>query len=389
MDDERSNVLSDDALVIDETEEYFGPLYPFVKDDSITDIDFNGNSIWLTDSANTRFESSVKLSPAFVEAFTKRIANSVSKPFHKQQPILEAETDTLRITIVHESVALTGRSICIRKSLPYVRMTEESMVAEGYCTKEILNLLKNCIFAKRNIVFCGEPGAGKTECAKFLSQFIRKEERVVTIEETPEIHYRSINPRGDCIELKVGSQMDYSTAIKTCLRMNPKWMMLSESRSTEVLRLIEGFSTGVKGITTLHTDDVRSVPDRMVNMSGQIRNEGRVENDVYNFVDLAVLIKRREEVGEDGSRKVCRYIDQIASFERSGHENICHMIVDGGKLLPQGVPEHLAGKLFAAGIFNPLGVKDELEEKIESDPKRNLALRIERKPATWRSYQMS
>lgn len=379
----------DEELVIDETEEYFGPLYEFVEDDSITDIDYNGSSIWLTDSNNTRYESEVSLEPAFVEAFTKRVANSVSKPFHKQEPILEAETDRLRITIVHESVAITGRSICIRKSLPYVRMTEETMVEEGYCSREVLNLLKNCIFAKRNIVFCGEPGAGKTECAKFLSQFIRKEERVVTIEETPEIHYRSINPKGDCVELKVGSQMDYSTAIKTCLRMNPKWMMLSESRSTEVLRLIEGFSTGVKGITTLHTDDVRSVPDRMVNMSGQIRNEGRVENDVYNFVDLAVLIKRREEIGEDGSYKVRRYIDQVASFERRGGENICHMIVDEGKLLPQGVPEHLAVKLYAAGIFNPLGKRDEEEERIERAPMKNLALHIERKPVTWRSFQMS
>lgn len=342
------------TLAIDESEEYFGPLYEFVRDDEITDVDYNGKDLWLTNAQNERYLGDKKLSPEFVEQFTKRVANTVSKPFHKQQPILEAETERLRITIVHESVAITGRSICIRKSLPYIRMTEEGMLQEKYCSKEILELLKSCILAKQNIVFCGEPGVGKTECAKFFSQYIPANERVITIEDNPEWHYRKVNPDKDCVELKVGKQMDYTTAIKTCLRLNPKWMMLSESRSTEILKLIEGFSTGVKGITTLHTDDVRKIPDRMVNMGGQARNEGRMTNDIYSFIDLGVLIRRREMEDEDGSRRVRRYIDQICFFERSGQENQCHMIVEDGELVSDILPKGLEIKLHYAGLPDPL-----------------------------------
>lgn len=353
MEESRQREWEPSELAIDESEAYFGPLYEFVRDDDITDVDFNGSELWLTNAQNERYRSDKRLQPEFIEQFTKRVANTVSKPFHKQQPILEAETERLRITIVHESVAITGRSICIRKSLPYIRMTEEEMLREQYCSKEILELLKSCILAKQNIVFCGEPGVGKTECAKFFSQYIPANERVITIEDNPEWHYRKVNPHKDCVELKVGEQMDYTTAIKTCLRLNPKWMMLSESRSTEVLKLIEGFSTGIKGITTLHTDDVRKVPDRMVNMGGQARNEGRMINDIYSFVDMAVLIRRKEMEEAGGSRRVRRFIDQICFFEREGQENFCHMIVEDGELLSDELPKGLERKLSYAGLPDP------------------------------------
>lgn len=73
------------------------------------------------------------------------------------------------------------------------------------------------------------PGIGKTECVKFFSQFIPANERVITIEDTLEIRYAETNPGKDCIEMKVSEDVfGYSEAIKSCLRMNPKWIMLSE-----------------------------------------------------------------------------------------------------------------------------------------------------------------
>ena len=266
--------------LLENQKEYFGVLYPYIRDDRITDIDFNGRSLWLTDCNSRRWRVKENISSDFVEQFTKRVANTVSRPFHKQSPILEAETDTLRITIVHESVALSGRCICIRKSLPYVRLSEPQMLRDGYCSKEILELLRRCVMEKKNMVFCGQPGVGKTECAKFFSGFIPAKDKVITIEDTPEWHFKELHPQSDSIELRISEQMDYTDAIKTSLRLNPGWIMLSETRSEEVVHLIEGFSTGVKGMTTLHTDDVRKIPDRMLNMAGSAREAQRFENDI-------------------------------------------------------------------------------------------------------------
>lgn len=114
--------------------EYFGPLWSFVASDEITDIDFNGKEIWLTNIFNERFKANSSfvekyMTPAFVEQFTQRIANVVSRQFNKRNPELEAETDNLRVTILHESVARSGRSISIRKTPPLIRLTEDTAIS--------------------------------------------------------------------------------------------------------------------------------------------------------------------------------------------------------------------------------------------------------------------
>ena len=350
-----------EKLFVDESEQYFGPLYRYIADDSITDVDVSGTppDIWLTSTKNERVKAeNCDITGTFLEQFSKRVANTVSRSFNKAEPVLEAETDRLRITVVHESAAINGRAICIRKSLPYVRLSEEDMIMSGYAGQEVIDLLKNCVKARMNLVFCGEPAAGKTECAKFFSSFIPAGDRVITIEDTPEWHYSTINPGKDCVELKVGEHMDYTRAIKTCLRLNPKWMMVSETRSKEVIYLVEGFSTGVRGMTTLHADDVRKVPDRMVNMAGQARDESRLENDIYSFINVAVMIRRREVTDENGDRVVRRYIDQICFFERSDGENETVMIVDDGKLINAKIPADARLKMDRAGIRNPFSYQD-------------------------------
>ena len=88
---------------------------------------------------------------------------------------------------------------------------------------------------------------------KFLTQFIPKHEKVMTIEDNLEIHYRDINPGANCVELRVDEEFfSYTKAIKSALRQNPQWVLLSEARSTEVKYLLECFSTGLHGLTTLH-----------------------------------------------------------------------------------------------------------------------------------------
>ena len=220
--------------------EYFGPLWSFVASNEITDIDYNGKEIWLTNIFNERFRANQQfvtqyMTPAFVEQFTQRIANVVSRQFNKRNPELEAETSELRVTILHESVAKSGRSISIRKTPPLIRLTAESAIAEKFCSEELLAVLINCVKTKMNITFCGMPGIGKTECVKFFSQFIPANERVITIEDTLEIRYAETNPGKDCIEMKVSEDVfGYSEAIKSCLRMNPKWIMLSEGYKMSV-----------------------------------------------------------------------------------------------------------------------------------------------------------
>ena len=288
--------------------EYFGPLWKYIANEEITDVDYNGREIWLTNIYNERYRVNQayvdeNMTLAFVEQFTQRIANVVSQQFNKQNPELEAETSELRVTVLHESIARSGRSISIRKTPPVIRLTAEKALQEQYCSRDILAVLVNCVLTKMNLIFCGMPGIGKTECVKFFSQYVPGNERVITIEDTMEIRYSVTNPGKDCIEMRVNDRFDYADAIKASLRLNPKWIMLSEARSKEVKYLLEGGSTGVRGMTTLHTDDVRNIPDRILNMLETRVDADRLENDIYQAMDVGVLIRKKK----NGAGQVYRY----------------------------------------------------------------------------------
>lgn len=337
------------ALVL--SPEYFGPFWKYVEDDKITDIDFNGTDLWLTNENNERFlGDSSGITPQFINDFSQRVANQVSKPFNKIDNLLEAETDTLRVSILHESAAVSGRSVCLRKTLPTVRYNAKDICASGYCPRPILNLLTNCVLTKMNFVIGGEPGAGKTEFAKFISQFIANNQRVITIEDSPEWHYKEINPGHDCVEMRVNPDFSYADAIKACLRQNPKWIMLSEARSIEAKYLIEAWSTGVNGITTIHTDDIRKIPSRFLNMMANRDDADRLENDVYEFANVALLVRKRKM--PDGS--IHRYIDQMGFLYREdGKINKIQMLVKNGEIVSYDLPFDIALHLKQADIECP------------------------------------
>ncbi len=343
-------------------EESFGPLSVFIEDSNITDVDFNGKDLWLTDvnKVKTRADASL-VTPKFLEVFINKVSMGVQQQFNPANPILEAESEDLRITAVHEAVTETGRAFCIRKAPAIPRYDAKDLIRQGFCGQELLSLLINCVLTKMNFVICGDTGVGKTEFAKFLSGHIRPQDKVITIEDNPEWHYAKLNPGNDCIAIKVKKEnaqesnrshvtaMNYTNAIKTCLRLNPAWIMLSEARSKEAKSLLECWSTGVKGITTIHTDHVRKIPDRFLNMIQNSLDADRMVNDIYDFIDIGILLRIREM--PDG---ICRrYIDQMCFFDRENGENRIHILAEDGRMQEKRIPDSVKRKMHRAGIDHP------------------------------------
>lgn len=201
-----------------------------------------------------------------------------------------------------------------------------------------------------------------TECAKFLTQFVPLTQRVITIEDSPEWHFHEINPYHDCVELRVNPDFDYAKAIKTCLRQNPKWIMLSEARSVEVKYLIESWSTGVNGVTTIHTDDVRKIASRLLNMMANRDDADRLENDIYDFVNVVMLVRRKALA--DGSAH--RYIDQMGFFYREGKENKVRLLVKNGEMVCDVLPDDIAFRLSRESIEKPF--ESEELDKLVGNP---------------------
>jgi pilus assembly protein CpaF len=334
------------------TKEQFGPLYPLVQNERITDINWNGRQLWIDHLDRGRYCSNIILETAFIEQFTSHVSNVVSLNFNKHMPLLEAEANGLRISIIHEAYARSGRSISIRKSPPIKRLYDETMLKENYCTQEILNFLKNCIRAHMNIVICGQVGSGKTELLKYLTEYIPSGERVITIEDNLEIHYSTIHPDKDCIEIKVDpDHFSYTQAIKACLRQLPNWILLSESRGDEVRYLMESLTTGHYCLTTIHTDDVRKIPERIRNMITDSYAAERIGKEAYIFLDICILLRKKM----DQNGNIHRYIDQIGCFssQNDGRNQTISLLVEDGKLVSKNLPEDVAEKFQKQAIDHP------------------------------------
>lgn len=322
----------------------FGQLLKYILDDNITDINWS-QGLWINDLNKGRYKiEGFWLDDMFIQQFYTRISNLMNVQFNKNNPLLEAETDNLRISILHDSVTNTGISISIRKTPAIRRINRDSIIKDSYCTETIDCFMENAIRAHCTTVVGGLPGVGKTEYVKYLTSYIPAYERVYTIEDNLELRYSAINPGKDCVEIKVSDTFGYAEALKASKRQLPTWVLLAEARGEEVKYLLENISAGVHCLTTIHLDDACKIPDRLRNMGEHIN-----VNDVYSFIDLGVQLQSVVKEGE----KITRQISQVMCLSRHNEKNQKVMIYEDGKLLTQDIPEDIMRKFRLAGIENP------------------------------------
>lgn len=288
----------------------FGIFTKYIKDDFITDINYNGKAIWIDDINLGRFKVSETLNEAEVENFCYRIANFANAQFNHTYPILECETNNLRISILHKSISISGYSISIRKTPPLIRLKTDALITSNYATKELLNTLSDLVRNRNNIIISGLPGVGKTELLKYLTKSINDNERVITIEDNLEIRYPTIHPNKDGLMIKVNKQVDYRDAIKSSLRQRVDWILLSEVRGDEVVELLQAVSTGSSLLSTIHSDSARTIPKRILHMfpGNEIVNE-KLLFRIYESIDYGIHIK--SSISDKG---IHRYISEVVQY---------------------------------------------------------------------------
>lgn len=359
-----------DNLIIDNdistgiiTDERMKPFLKYLARKDVTDVDWNGKDLIL----KTIYRKNIKIdhqehniTVEFIRNFVQHVANSVSKHFNKSDNRLDAQVGPYRITCVHESVSHSGTAVFIRKTTKTPRLYYSAIIDSNYCSEPILNLLINCYYAKFNIIIAGEPGVGKTEFAKFLSLFTPDDDRLITIEDTPEWHYSELKPNADCVELMTNKNYSYSDALEDTVRMNADRIMLSEVRSIEVKSLITCWSQGAKGVTSLHTDHVKKIPDRILNLMPTKEDAERMKNNVYENLDIGILIS--DKIDRDNNKY--RYIEQVYFFDRDEEQNKYYPIVENGKLITNKIPEFKLYKLAKIHIQDPFKLYEPLQEVV-------------------------
>ena len=146
-------------------------------------------------------------------------------------------------------------------------MKEENLLKEDYVTKDIHDFLIKCVQGHCNIIVCGETGSGKTEFVKYLASHTKESEKIITIEDTLELHLDKIYPERDIVAMKTNNIASYSDVLVTCMRQNPKWILLSEVRSAEAVSAVRNsISSGHNILSTIHSDKANAIPHRMYSL---------------------------------------------------------------------------------------------------------------------------
>jgi len=345
------------------TDEKLKPFIKYLDREDVTDVDWTGRFLVL----KTIFMKNIKvaenehdITPEFIDDFAQQVANSVSKHFNITENRLDAQVGDYRITCVHFTVSKAGTCIFIRKTTKVPRLFYSEIISSKYCSEKLLNLLINCYYAKFNIVIAGEPGIGKTEFGKFFSLFTPNEERLVTIEDTPEWHYSELKPNADCVELMVTKRFSYTEALETTVRMNVNRIMLSEVRGVESKALVSCWSQGAKGVTSVHSDHTKKIVDRLLNLMPTREDAERLKNNIYENLDIGILISER--IDKDDNKY--RYVEQMCFFDRENEENNYYPIVENGKFVTDKIPNEKLYKLDKAHICNPFILHEPLWEVV-------------------------
>lgn len=287
----------------------FSIFEPYLSNRQVTDINYNGQDLWIDHLKRGRIVVYNFLDEAKVMQACVRFSNLVNLHFNFQTPLLEADYEDIRVSILHPSVS--GKlSVSIRKTPSFMRIKEETILENGYITKDALDYLKEAVMNLSNIMVSGLPGAGKTEFIKFLTLFIDANARVITIEDSRELHYEDLHPTRDSVSLKVSEGFDYEQAIKASMRQRPNWLLVSEVRGSEVNDLLKSISTGTHLLSTIHAKSAKDIPKRMLYMmEGIDKSSSSFLAQLYDAIDIGVHIEHR--VSSEG---VVRYIREIVEF---------------------------------------------------------------------------
>lgn len=358
------------------TEAIFGALYPYVIDDNVTDIKWNGRNVWIDDLNKGRYKAKdykgnyLKLDYDWIKSFAAKLSNTMNTNFNNSSPSLQAETDELRIHVVHSFVNGTNDFLLtIRKTPSVSRLEHIDLIASGYVDETIEKLLPAIIRSRLSGCVIGDVGAGKTELEKYLCKFIPENDGIITVEDTLEMKLTKLYPEKDVASLKISKSYTAVDAIRDALRLLVKWLILSEARGREIVQVMEAASTGCVAMASIHAENAWDIPDRMLNMAGDESREG-FENDIYTFFNYAIKVKKG--FTEKG---IQRKIDQVVFFSRENNENKVTIFYKDGKLTGEELPQVILDKMrdqkefleMYCKIFNKPFKKDEVDV-VETKP---------------------
>lgn len=293
-------------------------LQPLVDDPTITEIMINGPHCVFVEQSGRLYQKNVSFgSNEKLENVIQNIVSKVNRTVNEANPIVDARlTDGSRVNVVLPPVALDGATVTIRK-FPENPMTVEQLIAYKSITPEVAEVLERMVKAKYNIFISGGTGSGKTTFLNAMSNFIPKDERIITIEDSAELQIRGIpnivrmETRNANMEGK--GEISIRDLIKSSLRMRPERIVVGEVRGAEALDMLQAMNTGHDGsLSTGHANSTKDMLSRLETMvlSGAQIPIDAIRQQIASAVDIIIQLSRLR----DKSRRTME-ITEVVGYE--------------------------------------------------------------------------
>ena len=332
----------------------FGPLKPYLDDDNITDISYSNNGqVWLKslDRGVYRVENT-GINNELIEKIAFQCANIMGKTFNMASPLLDSESSELRMNFIHDSIARNGIAAVFRKTPAKIRLKKDKIINDKYITLGIHDFLIECVHGHCNIIVSGETGSGKTELVKYLASHTKENEKIITIEDTLELHLDTIFPHRDIVSMKTNNIASYSDVLVACMRQNPKWILLSEVRSAEAVTAVRNsISSGHNILSTIHADKAASIPYRMYSLLESNIDVEQFMTTIYRYIQLGVHVRARyDKITGKFMREVCEVCEFFVNEDNKPESNIIYRKNIDGTEITNSPSSHLIDYLESQGI---------------------------------------
>ena len=297
-------------------------LQNLIDDDSVTEIMVNGyrDIFFERDGKIEKYDKEFESREMLLDV-VQRIAARSNKIVNEALAIVDTRLDDgSRVNIVMNPIAIEGPAVTIRKFYDNP-LTMERLIALGAVTQEAAQFLKGLVTARYNIFISGGTGSGKTTFLNALSNYIPKNERIITIEDSAELKLMGVDnlvrleARNANMEGK--NEVTIRDMIRASLRMRPDRIIVGEVRGGEALDMLQAMGPGHDGsLSTGHANGAEEMMLRletMVLMAVDMPIDA-VRNQIAAGIDIVVHLGRMR----DGSRKVIQ-IAEIKGRDAKGN----------------------------------------------------------------------
>ena len=345
----------------------FGPIEPFLKDETITEVMVNGpNQIYIERAGKLERVDTSFLNDEHVLQVIDRIITPMGRRIDEMSPRVDARLpDGSRVNAIIAPLSLVGPVITVRK-FSHTPYTVKDLIRFGTATPQMFQFLKACIEARLNIFVSGGTGSGKTTALNVLSSFIPNDERIVTIEDAAELQMRQehvLTLESRPANLEGEGEITIQGLLRNAMHMRPDRIIVGECRAGEALDMLQAMTSGHDGsLSTGHANTPKDMLRRletMVLMTGYELPLRAIREQIASAVDLIVHTARLK----DGTRKIVNITEvygieddeiltqDIFVFEQTG-------VKDGkieGQLAPTGIRPTFMEQFKKSGVELPKG----------------------------------